>query len=357
MTDIEIIKSLKKSNKPVYVYGNMNTARVVYRYLVSNGIKPIAFLVDAFAYQGEKIIEGIPIICIDDIEGIDGSNLVIGFDNVEKTKALLSLSKYLVYNIWHVVTPCCFVDWSNDFYNKHKFELTEFRNLLADEKSKAVFDALINAYNGGEILPLLSIADPIQYFNELTFSPNTQNDVFIDCGAFDGDSIKKYVDFTGGKYKKIFAMEPLAENVKELRKNTKNIRDVHIIEYGAWSCDTLLSFNADTSASYVSETGELQVKVTSIDSIVKNEDVSFIKMDIEGSEYEGLLGAKNTIERCSPKLAICVYHKSDDLIQIPTLIKSFKGADIYNFYLRHHSNRLSETVLYAIPNKNNKYEK
>ena len=351
MTDNEIIKNLKNSDKPIYIYGDMNTARIVHRFLVSKGIKPIAFVVDAFAYQGEKVMEGIPVMCIDDIEGIDRSNIVIGFDSVEKTKALFSLSRYLVYNIWHLITPCCFVDWSNDFYEKHKSELTEFRNSLADLKSKKVFDALINAYNGGEIFPLLLLADPIQYFNELTFSPNTENDVFVDCGAFDGDSVKKYVEFTDSRYKKIFAMEPLVENVSLLRKNTKDIKSLHIIEYGAWSYNTSLSFNADTSASAISETGKQQIKVTAIDNIVKDEDVTFIKMDIEGSEYEGLLGAKNTIERCYPKLAICVYHKSDDLIRIPNLIKSFNGADVYNFYLRHHSNRLSETVLYAIPRK------
>ena len=349
MTDKETISRLKYADKSLYIYGNMNTARLVCQVLMSNGIKPDAFVVDAFAYRGESVMDGIPVRCIDNIEDIGGSNIVIGFDNVEKTKALFSLRKYLVYNIWHIISAGSFIDWSNNFYEKHKLELNAFRNSLADNKSTMVYDALISAYMGKDTTFLLSVADSCQYFNELTYSTNSESDVFVDCGAFDGDTVKKYVEFTGGTYKKIFALEPLSENVKILKENTRNIQYLDIIECGAWSCETSLSFMSDTSASFVSEKGDLIIKTATIDSLVTEERVTFIKMDIEGAEYEALCGAKHTIEKWHPKLAICVYHKSDDFIRIPAIIHSFKGANDYKFYLRHHSNRLSETVLYAIP--------
>ena len=349
MTDKEIITNLSYANKPIYIYGNKNTARLVCRMLMCNGIKPVAFLVDNFAFQEKHFMDGIPVKCIDNIEDINGSNIVIGFDNVEKTKALYSLKKFLIFNIWHFVSAGCFIDWSNNFYENHKTELIYLRNHLADEKSKKVYDALVCAYLEQDIMPLLSVADSFQYFNELTFSKNSENDVFLDCGAFDGDTINKYVEFTGGKYRKILAMEPLLENINMLKENTKNINGLNIIECGAWSVEDNLSFNSDTSASYIAETGNMTIKVMPIDSVVGDEKVDFIKMDIEGAEFDALIGAKKTIEKWHPKLAICVYHKSDDLIRIPTLINSFKGKNVYNFYLRHHSNRLSETVLYAIP--------
>ena len=349
MTDEETISRLKCADKSIYIYGNMNTARLVCRILMNNGIKPVAFIVDAFAFRGESVMDGLPVRCIDDIDDIVESNIVIGFDNVEKTRAMLSLGKYLVYNIWHIVSAGSFIDWSNNFYEKHKSELNVFRNSLADNKSQKVYDALVSAYLGKDTTSLLSVADSSQYFNELTYSANTESDVFVDCGAFDGDTIKKYVEFTGGRYKKIFAMEPLSENVEMLKENTRNIRNLNIIECGAWSCETNLSFKSDTSASSISETGDVVIKTATIDSLVNEERVTFIKMDIEGAEYEALCGAQKTIEKWHPKLAICVYHKSDDFIRIPAIIQSFKGANNYKFYLRHHSNRLSETVLYAIP--------
>lgn len=80
---------------------------------------------------------------------------------------------------------------------------------------------------------------------------------------------------------------------------------------------------------------------------VVDEKVTFIKMDIEGAEYEALLGAKETIQKNKPKLAISIYHKPEDIISIPKLIKSM--VPNYRLYIRHYSNADNETVLYAIP--------
>ena len=351
MIDKETIIELKKNGKPVYIYGNMLTAKNVCQTLLKNGISPSAFVIDSFAFKGNDTIQGIPVKCIDDVEDIAGSNIVIGFDNVEKARVLLSARKYLVYNLFHIVSLEDSFHWTNDFIQNNSMILNSFKTSLADEKSRRVFTALSSLYMGeGNIEQLLSVSEGNQYFNELTFCNNSSNEFFIDCGAFDGDTIKKYVEFTGKTYKKILAMEPLPENLVNLRKNTCNIENLDIVEYGTWKENAILLFNPDTSASSVSETGSVQVKMNSIDNIVNNDErVTLIKMDIEGSEFEALQGAKNTIERCLPKLAICVYHKYDDLIRIPTLIRSFKGASSYKFYLRHHSNRLTETVLYAIP--------
>ena len=111
--------------------------------------------------------------------------------------------------------------------------------------------------------------------------------------------------------------------------------------------------NADSSSKLSSDGDDgTKISVTSIDTVCKNENVSYIKMDIEGSELEALKGAKATIERCKPKLAICVYHKKEDLITIPQYIRSGTsvGKD-YKFYLRYHGVTPCELVLYAIPVK------
>jgi hypothetical protein len=70
-------------------------------------------------------------------------------------------------------------------------------------------------------------------------------------------------------------------------------------------------------------------------------------MDVEGAEKEALLGARKTIQNEKPALAVCVYHKFDDLYVIPDLIQSF-GVK-YKYYLRHYTLGLAETVLYAVP--------
>jgi hypothetical protein len=69
-------------------------------------------------------------------------------------------------------------------------------------------------------------------------------------------------------------------------------------------------------------------------------------MDVEGAEYQSLLGASKVIRKNTPKLAICLYHKPCDIIAIPMLIKSMVPE--YKMFIRHNSNAYNETVLYCI---------
>ncbi|MNC55831.1 hypothetical protein D3C75_1053850 [compost metagenome] len=86
--------------------------------------------------------------------------------------------------------------------------------------------------------------------------------------------------------------------------------------------------------------------MVSLDSVLNGQRASFIKMDIEGAEMEALQGAQNTIVKHRPRLAICIYHKPEDILEIPLYLKSL--VPDYKFYIRHYSNYTIETVLYAI---------
>ncbi len=98
----------------------------------------------------------------------------------------------------------------------------------------------------------------------------------------------------------------------------------------------------------MTETGNVYIAVDTIDNLVEDENVNFIKMDIEGSELKALQGAAKTIKKNKPTLTICVYHKPEDLITIPQYIRSLNNS--YKFYLRMHGAVVpQELVLYAIP--------
>lgn len=96
----------------------------------------------------------------------------------------------------------------------------------------------------------------------------------------------------------------------------------------------------------ISEDGDTAIQVTSIDRSLKGKEVTFIKMDIEGSEMEALIGSGDTIKRYKPKLAICVYHRPGDIVDIPQKILELCPG--YRLYLRHYSYVDTETVLYAV---------
>ncbi|MCL2844479.1 MAG: FkbM family methyltransferase [Chitinivibrionia bacterium] len=187
-----------------------------------------------------------------------------------------------------------------------------------------------------------------QYFSLPEMTCN-DNEIFIDCGVFNGITVKDFVEFCKGKYNKIYAFEPIPDQYKNSLQNLQKwgIERVELIEKGVWSSEATFNFAVNGVSSQISDNGTIPIEVVAIDSVIpENENITFIKMDIEGAELEALKGAENTIRRCKPKLAICIYHKPMDVIEIPAFIISLVPE--YKFYIRHHSLGKNETVLYAI---------
>lgn len=191
-----------------------------------------------------------------------------------------------------------------------------------------------------------------EYFPEDIIAFNN-NEVFVDAGFYKLETSLE-LRRRCPELKKVYAFEPDPENFKacEAKKAQSNFEEVQMLPFGTWSHkDTLYFANEGTSsAAIVNEETPLSIDVMSIDEIACYEGspkVTFIKMDVEGSELESLKGAKNIIQRDRPKLAICIYHKPEDMVEIPLYIKELVPE--YKLYVRHHSNYITETVLYAIP--------
>ncbi len=186
-----------------------------------------------------------------------------------------------------------------------------------------------------------------QYF-DLPALTKLAYEVFVDCGCFDGENSVMFTKWANGVSNKIYAFEPDSQNISKCQEcfADNNIQNYELIQKGIWSEEGNLKFEATSNeGSKLSGQGNIIVPVTSIDHAIE-EKVTFIKMDIEGSEYEALIGAKNHIEKYNPKLAVSVYHKPQDIWVIPSLILSLNSD--YKLYLRHYSLSSEETVLYAI---------
>lgn len=190
--------------------------------------------------------------------------------------------------------------------------------------------------------------DPGQYFNP-EFIHYEENEIFIDAGCYNLESSKLMKQYCP-RLKKVYAFEPDIANYKNCLQNKSFFKNetVELYPYGTWSSKTKLFFHsAADGSSYVTENGATCIETLSIDETVSSDEmVTFIKMDVEGAELESLKGAKETIQRCKPKLAICIYHKPEDMTKIPLYIHSLVPE--YKLYIRHHSTSVAETVLYAI---------
>ena len=207
--------------------------------------------------------------------------------------------------------------------------------------------------NGIEIVSLFEIvAIWDQYFDlpaKLGF--NGENAVFVQAGCFNGDTEKSYINWFGAGYSKLITFEPNAKQYSLSKKMLAGMRCVELVQTGLSNHTGRVRFETehikDPGASYISEQGGDEIPVVALDLYMNGGKVSFIALDIEGGEYNALLGAEQIIRAQKPKLAICVYHKPEDILELPALVKQFRPD--YKLYLRHYyALGADETVLYAV---------
>ena len=178
------------------------------------------------------------------------------------------------------------------------------------------------------------------------------DEIFVDCGAYDGDTVREFLKRRKGK--KIIAIEPDAQNYKKLERFLFGPQNIHLLDtefvalpFALGSVRGTMPFNATGTAGSSLGLSEDLVSITTLDHLLQDESPTFIKMDIEGAELDALRGAEQTIRRCKPVLAACLYHRPADLWQIPLFVHSI--CPDYNFFLRRYSDECWEEVFYAVP--------
>lgn len=216
----------------------------------------------------------------------------------------------------------------NLFYLEDE-ETNRYINIILEMRKKCEDDLYDRQYyenTGGKM----------DYFCDSSISPS--GDVtLIDVGAFEGESIEVVRQFYGERLKMCLAFEPDSKSFNKL-KNFIDCQEFEnkckIFPYALGDEEKIIHFSESGSTSQLSENGdvELQQKVfddLKIDKIVGD---AMIKMDIEGAEECALKGMEEFIRKNKPYLAICLYHKEDDIYRIPKLIKSFYSG--YRLYIR-----------------------
>lgn len=185
-----------------------------------------------------------------------------------------------------------------------------------------------------------------QYFD--MFSP-MQEEVFIDAGCYDGQTSCDFVKWCNGDYNKIYAFEPSDDIVAVCLKNisSKGIKRFELYQKVCWSESCKVDFSVSeirSASSVIGHNGD--VDAISIDEVLDGSPVTFMKFDVEGSELQALKGAQMSIRQYKPRLAISLYHKSDDIFDIPAYVVGLN--EDYKLYIRHYTSDIWETVLYAI---------
>lgn len=246
-----------------------------------------------------------------------------------------------VYSAFHMVHR----ERQPDFKPLEK-HLNDMKELLADKKSRDIVEFILEHRKNMDI-DFSGIYEPNQYFVKEIVAEDPHA-VFVDAGAYHGETIDEFIAFQHGQFEKIYAFEMDADNYMILT-GKKHDERVELLNYGLWDERTTCSYagdGTDGTKSSIGKEGDLVAQCISLDEVIDKGKVTFIKMDIEGAEMRALYGAEKCIKRCKPQLAICVYHKPEDIYEISALIHEWLPE--HKLYIRHHSLVFTETVLYAV---------
>lgn len=182
----------------------------------------------------------------------------------------------------------------------------------------------------------------------------TSEEVLVDCGAFDGDSIRMFLERTGNSFRHIYAVEPDPKNRTALNSHLSLLPAdqrgrISILPYGVSNRNETVSFNVTGTAGsrITAGAGTTTIEVRKLDDLLDGPPPSFIKMDIEGAEPYAIEGATETIRKARPIIAACAYHKCEHLWTLPVLMKA--ALPEYRIFLRRYAEECWEMVYYAIP--------
>ena len=227
----------------------------------------------------------------------------------------------------------------------------EALSLMADDASRREYLAQLRFRLLGDFA---SLPEPVKgdvYFRDELFHLQA-DETLVDCGAFDGDTLAHFLEKTGHSFRGAIAFEPdpanyvkLALRVESMPPGTRERIAIHQAATAETNKRVLMDVGKGV-ASRIGD-GDCEVKCVSLDSMLGDVSVSFIKMDIEGSELDTLAGARELIQKNDPILAICAYHRQSDLWNIPLYIHSLNPH--YSIYLRPHLLEGWDLVCYAVP--------
>ena len=246
-----------------------------------------------------------------------------------------------------------------DFYSFTKKDISEFdrinssiiecAQLLEDEESYKIYKGFIASHATRQYDTFSTPTQNTKYFDS-DFGENKGFQRYIDCGAFDGDTLRD-LNQLKGKVEKVALFESDMSTFKELLKMIGNDSQIYAEEMSLYPCgvwsDTvkLRANNGMELNSHISDDGDDIIQCVAIDQVLKGFNPTFVKIDVEGAEYQALTGARNTITENKPDIVISLYHDLRDIWELPLFIKSWDLG--YKFYIRVYGKGGNATMLYA----------
>src|SRR5712692_9593962 len=347
------------------LYGAGNLGRATLKKLRRAGVEPVAFADDTPEKQGQ-LIDGLPVMTPKTAAEKYGAQLVfvvtilnplLNFVTARRrlqdlTGARVLSFLQLAWRYPESFLPYCQFETPQSLLTKAA-DIRRAFQLFADEESRRQFVAHLKFRLRLDHHALPPCA-PDNYFPPGVLPVLPPDAVFVDCGAYDGDSVRASLAHQQGRFGGIYAFEPDARNCERLRTYVSSLGDeaaerIHVLNAGVGDRRAKLRFDAaGNMSSSFSKAGAVEVDVLPIDEVVAaNGAPVCLKFDVEGAEWEALKGCERLLAQARPLMAISVYHRPDDLWQLPL---SVAARDLgYRFFLRTQGEDGTDVICYTLP--------
>lgn len=318
----------------------------------SYNIKP-DYIVDNNKDCWGKTLKGIQCISPDDLLKLNKKTLILLAvrDYRPIYEQLLNMEGLIPEDII-VATIDTKAAMANYTISKGKMNINDFCkgilkvvDICEDEYSAKILYQTVKRYlyNKDELIDYSGV----EYF--IPEIERSEHEIFVDAGAYDGDTLELFLKVYNKTFNKYYAFELDEANYKNLCNKVAELPDnvrekVIIYNIGLWSEKQEITYDSCKTTTSIGAPGSNKGIVDKLDNVLREEKVTFIKMDIEGAEMEALKGCVEHICQYKPILAICIYHSIYDLVNIPLMLKEFG----YKIIIRHHATLTSdEIVCYA----------
>ena len=351
---------LKKTNKPILMYGMGNGADKILAVCEKYGIEIADFFASDGFVRGHSF-HGKVVLSYSEAKARYGSFIVLLSFASSLPDVLATIRRVAAEN--ELYAPDVPVFGSNlfnlEFFRANETSFREAYELLGDEQSKKTFTDVIRYKLSGDISYLDACEADEEETTRSLLNPETIHD-YADLGAYNGDTIRRLIPLAPNLHR-VIAFEPDRRNFRKLSEYAETVTDKYSItplSFAAWSKNETLIMDASGNrnanlADAAKAKKMVEVEADSLDNRLGDLRPDYIKYDVEGSEREALLGSAETIRRFRPRLLVSLYHRSEDLFALPLLLKEI--APDYRFYLRKLPYVPAwDLNLYAIPKEENK---
>jgi len=346
----------------IVVFGAGRLGRYTIDGLARAGIRPVAIADNARHLWGTQV-DGIPVLAPDDSAARyrETAAFVIATYNTSGPRQQLeALGVTVVPYAWlfarypEALLPHGCLEHPRPIFEQAADVRRGFA-LMSGEANRAAFVAQLRARLFLDFDRV--VAPQTQEMRDSEYFPRDlyrylEDEVLIDCGAFDGDTVRRFLRLRGNAFRRIHACEPDPVNRARLEEwsaglppATREKIRVEPVAIGAANGKARFAATG-TAGSGVDRAGTFEVDIAAIDDLAAAPP-TLIKMDVEGAELDALDGARRTISVNTPVLAVCVYHTSDHLWRVPLKIAAL--SDRYTFHLRAHAEHCWDASCYAVP--------